>query len=127
MGLLSSKLRTVEGGGLMYYCQGCDMVHQVRVGDGAGPRWGWNGDAQCPTFNPSVLVTWDQLSEAGRAKEQVFKKQHGRWPTREELPADVQHRCHTFVRDGMVQFLADCTHHLAGTVQALPDLPDWLR
>ena len=30
--------------------------------------------------------------------------------------------CHTFVTDGRIQFLGDCTHALAGQTV---DLPDW--
>ena len=63
MGAISSKLRNVAGGGLMFWCPGCDMAHEVRVGDGSGPRWGWNGDAARPTFTPSVLVTWSEPSD----------------------------------------------------------------
>ena len=30
--------------------------------------------------------------------------------------------CHSFVTDGRIQFLGDCTHKLAGQTV---DLPDW--
>jgi hypothetical protein len=35
--------------------------------------------------------------------------------------------CHSFVTDGKIQFLSDCTHALAGQTVALPDWPteDW--
>lgn len=33
--------------------------------------------------------------------------------------------CHSFVRNGRVEFLGDCTHELAGQTVDLPDLPDW--
>ncbi|WP_410051002.1 DUF6527 family protein [Acidiferrimicrobium sp. IK] len=35
-------------------------------------------------------------------------------------------RCHSFVRAGQWQFLADCEHSLAGRSVPLPPLPDWL-
>lgn len=54
-----------------------------------GPRrgttcWTWNGDTESPTLKPSI-----------RSR-------------------DGTHVCHSFVNDGKVQFLADCTHELAG-------------
>lgn len=102
MGQLSKKLRNVEGGGLVFWCPGCDGAHQIRHGDGPGPRWGWNGDAERPTFTPSVLVRYDG-ADAGR----------------DGAPPAV---CHSFVTDGQIQFLGDCTHALAGQTV---DLGDW--
>lgn len=128
MGQLSAKLRNAAGGKVTYFCQGCDMPHQVRVRqEEPGPVWGWDGNVDAPTFTPSVLVTYDHMSEAGRERGQAFRAQHGRDPTREELPYDEHHVCHTFIRAGMVQFLSDCTHGLAGQTLPLPDLPDWLQ
>jgi len=34
----------------------------------------------------------------------------------------VPNQCHSFVRDGKIQFLSDCKHKLAGKTV---DLPDW--
>jgi len=33
-------------------------------------------------------------------------------------------RCHSFVKDGHIEFLSDCTHDKAGQTVPLPDLPD---
>lgn len=33
-----------------------------------------------------------------------------------------EHRCHSFARDGQIQFLSDCHHSLARKTM---DLPDW--
>jgi hypothetical protein len=33
----------------------------------------------------------------------------------------VHHCCHSFVTNGKIQFLADCTHKLAGQTVELPD------
>lgn len=79
----------------MFYCAGCKMAHKVNVGDGSGPRWGYNGNAEKPTFTPSVLVTWNQRHEP--------------------------RVCHTFVTDGRIQYLNDCTHALAGQTIDLPN------
>lgn len=99
MGALSKKLRSVEGGGLMFRCPGCGQAHMVKVGEGAGPRWGYNGDAERPTFTPSVFVNS---------------------PGQFHNPAEFV--CHSFVTAGRIQFLTDCTHHLAGQTV---DLPAW--
>jgi hypothetical protein len=34
-------------------------------------------------------------------------------------------RCHSFVRDGRIEFLTDSTHELAGQIVGLPELPRW--
>lgn len=102
MGLLSPILRNAQGGGLIFMCPGCQRAHAVYVGDGPGPRWGWNGDASRPTFTPSVLVRYDG-TDAGI----------------DGAPPAV---CHSFVTDGRIQFLGDCTHALAGKTV---DLPPW--
>lgn len=95
-------LRTAEDGGLMFWCPGCDGAHRIYHGEGTGPRWGWNGSADRPTFTPSVLVTYNGC-DAGI----------------DGAPPAV---CHSFVTDGRIQFLGDCTHALAGQTV---DLPEW--
>lgn len=85
---------------LWFNCPGCKSVHQVgwtphKLSNGAS--WNFNGDFAKPTLEPSVLVTWED--ERGK---QV---------------------CHSFVRDGHIQFLSDCTHSLAGQTVELPEGP----
>ena len=135
MGALSKILRHVEGGRISFRCPGCDMTHQLPVQITAGvlpapnpddpdwtpPQefyearggcWSWNGSATRPTFLPSILVTGTQ------------------WLTDEEHAAvmrgeKVEPRpfvCHSFVTDGRVQFLGDCTHELANQTV---DIPEW--
>jgi hypothetical protein len=60
-----------------------------------GAVWTVNGSEERPTLSPSVLVRF------GR---------------------DMAKVCHSFVRDGRIEFLTDCTHSLAGHTV---DLPDW--
>lgn len=57
-------------------------------------RWTWNGDVTRPTFSPSVLVY-----------------------------ADKGTLCHSFVRDGRIDFLSDSVHALAGQTVPLTDWP----
>ena len=129
MSAISSKLRKwhneANGNeGLMYWCQGCESAHGVEIkGQGA---WSWNQDAENPVFGPSVLCQSDMWTPP------VTPQNIEQWRTEPWPQTQVKHVCHTFVgcngaQPGEVIFLSDCTHLLAGTVQPLPDLPDWLR
>lgn len=90
--MIQGVLRVLEDGGLSYWCPGCQENHRVYVAPTTrGPVWGWNGDYQLPTFTPSVL------SNPGR-----------------ENPGS--HICHHFVRNGRIEYLADCSHFLAGQI-----------
>lgn len=106
MSRLSSVLRDATGNALMFWCPACDGAHAIQHGAGTGPRWGWNGNAEKPTFTPSILVRFPANPNAG----EEFKE----WRT--------ERVCHSFVTDGRIQFLGDCTHALAGQTV---DLPDW--
>jgi hypothetical protein len=122
MGQLSKKLRSIEGGGLSYWCQGCQEMHAVRVGEGSGPRWGYNGNPEAPTFTPSVLVTSGHFAPGHLPGA-------GCWCTYDDDQGDDPNPfkcsvCHTFITDGKVQFLSDCTHARAGQTLDLPDLPE---
>jgi len=110
---LSAKLRSVEvsdGNAVSFWCPGCDHAHVLRVRpDTSGrPAWDWDGNADSPTFAPSILVRveWSKSLEPG------------------DDPAEWQDAvCHSFVRAGMIQFLTDSTHALAGRTVPLPDWP----
>jgi len=102
MGVIGRKLRGGEGGSVFFDCPGCGWRHRVTVGDGPGPRWGYNGNPDAPTFTPSVLVTYDGPDA----------DQDGGHPA----------VCHSFVTDGRIQFLGDCTHALAGQTVDLPNI-----
>lgn len=91
-------LRTVEGGRLLFWCPGCACAHSIRIGEGEGPRWQVNGNYDRPTFAPSIFVN---------PPGPYFN------------PGSPV--CHSFVRDGQIQFLGDSTHHLAGQTVPLPE------
>lgn len=88
---------------LAFVCPGC-----VKMNGGSGlhllpvntevtsPAWTWDGDLEHPTLNPSILT--------GKGSP---------------------HICHSFLQNGVFEFLPDCTHELAGKKAELPDLPDW--
>lgn len=110
MGRISAVLRDATNGGLLFWCPGCDRAHQVRVGDGPGPRWGWNGSADRPTFTPSILVQYEHWVPPASAENPD--------PGPQTKRTDI---CHSFVTDGRIQFLADCTHAFAGQTVPLPE------
>lgn len=91
---------------VFFWCPGCDEAHQVII---AGPKaWGFNDDYEKPTFTPSYL-TWVDPNPKADPKYEGGKYFNG-------------FRCHSFIRDGLIEYLNDCTHKLAGqTVQ----LPEW--
>lgn len=99
----------------MFWCPGCQVNHGVWVrGKGKNPvtggEWDWNGDMVKPTFHPSILVRGtvpitDAEADMIMAGENV---------------ESVPFVCHSFVRDGQIQFLGDCTHQFAGQTVPLP-------
>lgn len=89
---------------LYFMCPGCKYWHGVNVDQPDRPRWGWNGSADAPTFTPSILV------RTGRAVDPTYEPE-------EDDPPEV---CHSYVTDGRIQFLNDCTHTLAGQTVTLP-------
>ena len=113
MSALGSKLRRVEGGRVAFWCPGCGSAHQITVDGSRRPCWGFNGDGDAPTFTPSILVRTGHYFEP-----------HGKHCDKSgdpDWPCDCV-CCHSFVTAGRIQFLADCTHALAGQTV---DLPDW--
>lgn len=108
MAALSKKLRSLDGGRLGFWCPGCNEIHQITIGAGPGPRWGYNGNPDAPTFTPSVLVTWNEPSDAPEEFDDTSK--------------DRKIVCHSFVTEGRIQFLGDCTHALAGQTVDLTDI-----
>lgn len=86
---ISKVLAKGDDNQLFFECPGCKIMHGISVGVGKGPRWGWNGSADRPTFTPSIKTHYPY----GWGAEIV---------------------CHSFITDGRIQFLSDCTHELAG-------------
>lgn len=83
-----------------FYCPGCKVGHEVTS------AWQFNDDFENPTFSPSILVTWPANPNA----IEKFKE----WRT--------ERRCHSFIKEGKIQFLDDCTHPLKGQTVELPEL-----
>lgn len=123
MNALSPVLRALEGGRVAFWCPGCNEAHQVTVDGERNPRWGYNGNAERPTFTPSILVRGVRI-DGGDAELDRIIDSYKLPEEREQMLADrrINTVCHSFVTDGRIQFLDDCTHALAG---ATVDLPAW--
>ena len=77
------KNASKEFHGYMIFCPACECGHLF------DSRWKFNGDLDKPTFTPSMLI------------HEGFWKDTGERHT---------HRCHSFVTNGKIKFLNDCTH-----------------
>ncbi len=88
------------------------MIRVREDGKNEGGAWGFDGNYERPTFSPSVLV---------RGKRRITDEEYARIRTGEsvEVPDMI---CHSFVRNGQIEFLGDCTHALAGQTVPLPDM-----
>lgn len=104
-------LRSMGNGMLGFWCPGCAEVHVVNVDFDKRPAWEFNGDCDAPTFRPSILV---------RGVRRITDEEHARIMAGEKL--NIPERvCHSFVEDGQIRYLSDCTHEYAGrTVQLTP-------
>jgi len=80
--------------GIMFWCKACGHPHVANLdAEYSSVVWEFNNDMFRPTINPSIMA---QLPSTG-------------------------YRCHCFVRDGMIIYLSDCTHDLAGMTLELND------
>lgn len=66
------------------------------------PNWTWNGSIEAPTLRPSVLTRWEAGDGNGNPGPNIV--------------------CHSWVTDGMVEFLSDSTHSLAGQTVELANI-----
>lgn len=86
-------------------CPACGFEHSFSVdleghGKHTNDGWSFNGDYQQPTFTPSMGAN--------------LRQQQQHHPV-----------CHSFVKEGVWQFLGDCTHNMAGQhVPMIPPDPD---
>ncbi|MBF0554410.1 MAG: hypothetical protein HQK96_07645 [Nitrospirae bacterium] len=91
-----AKFHKIEGDKeslYIFHCPGCGYGHHVRF-KGEEPVWNVTGvEEDKPTVTPSLLV----------------------WQSRPEA------RCHSFIREGRIEFLSDCFRELKGKTVELPD------
>lgn len=117
---VSLYTETDGDGGFTFLCPGCGQHHGVPIGHGKGPRWTFNGDVEKPTISPSLLVRGGHHNPhaAGRPCWCDYKERTGR-----DAPFKCG-VCHSFIVDGRIQFLGDCTHALAGQTVDLPPVEE---
>lgn len=99
--------------GFIWLCPGCGTYHGIPV---SGPKaWKWDGNAEAPTFAPSVRDRWDcwdQLYDAitgedGHISVKITDELRQKYPSKPMV-------CHFFIRAGYAEFCGDCTHPNAG-------------
>lgn len=125
MSALGKKLRHWAGDGkegYYFWCPGCNESHMVKTSPSG---WGFNGSGDAPTFTPSVLVRCGHyVTESHKSGDSCWCTYNAECIAKGEDPAPFQCGvCHSFVTDGRIQFLSDCTHALAGQTVDLPDYP----
>ncbi len=99
--------------GISFRCPGCGDTHAVPTN---GPNaWGYNGNLERPTLTPSILVRSGHHASA-------WKQGEACWCTYKGETSFKCGVCHSFVVDGRIQFLGDCTHALAGQTVDLPEV-----
>jgi hypothetical protein len=79
----------------VFYCSGCKCDHGVWTYDWDGPKWLFNRNVDYPTVSPSIKITTPS-------------------------PAGIK-ICHSFINNGQIQYLDDCTHEFKGKTIDLPD------
>jgi hypothetical protein len=116
----NGKLRVLEGGRVAFYCSGCKEYHTIHVGRTEHPVWNFNGNYEKPTFSPSVLIRSGHYVPG--YENDCWCKYNTEHP---DKPAPFKcSRCHSFVTDGKIQYLSDCTHELAGQTVELQNAED---
>lgn len=104
---MKSMLQTINDHGVVYQalafiCPGCALfsgsgLHLLPVNTTEhSPSWDWDRNLKYPTLYPSILT--------GRGTKNV---------------------CHSYLKEGVFQFLNDSTHALAGQSVEMVGLPDW--
>jgi len=104
-----------------FYCEGCKHMHYVNTApQQSGPLWGFNGDLESPTLTPSVLNRTGHYCQGQKQPPDCWNCNDAAANGYEGMCSV----CHIFVTDGMIEYLSDCTHHMAGKKVPLKDLSE---
>lgn len=106
--VINAKLRAANGS-IFFKCPACERVHGLRVTTG-GDDWTYNCNADAPTFRPSLQVLYNHWVPPATPENP-----HPGPQTR------VDARCHSYITDGRIEYLGDCTHVMVGQTVAIPD------
>jgi hypothetical protein len=89
------KIWKIEGSDLLSFeCPACGCLHFIRE-----PAWTFNQNFDKPTITPSILVNAERKNP--------------------NTPV-----CHSFVTNGMIEFLNDCSHDKAGMTMEIPEMEE---
>lgn len=111
------KLTLTTDGMLLFYCPGCKRYHGIYTDKDRPVHWDFNGNFEKPTFSPSILVKEGHYIDGHKGECWCdYNKKH----PDDKAPYSCG-ICHSFVRDGKIQFLSDCTHELAGKIVDMED------
>lgn len=109
------KAKLATDNTLMFWCPGCEEHHGIQVDGSRG--WTWNQSLESPTVSPSILVRSGHYVDGHSGDCWCnFKERFG------NEPGFQCRRCHSFVKEGQIQFLDDCSHALKGQTVPLPDI-----
>jgi hypothetical protein len=107
------KVSSAEYPGLtrvLFWCPGCEDVHAIDPG-----VWQW--DPATLTASPSILVCGTQWPPG----DDFHRPRHS------DVPPGGATTCHSFLRNGLWEFLTDSTHALSGQTVPMEPLPHWLQ
>jgi hypothetical protein len=85
-----AKVKKITVDGKTHYsikCPACKVRHVLN------DKWDFNGDYNKPTFTPSLDYTGGRYN-----RDESYTKLH----------------CHSYIKDGKIQFLNDCSHDMKG-------------
>lgn len=131
---MKAKIVTSDDGryvGVRITCPGCgqkvittDWTPEgyERYSPEARILWKFNGDLDKPTFSPSLLWKSGHYCSTPPVPGDCwcdFEKRMPEYAGRKHPECSI---CHSFVRDGKIEFLNDCTHALAGQTVELPEI-----
>ena len=111
-----------DGGRISFDCPGCKDKHIIPVNGNQsnGHGWSWNGSVELPTLTPSINAKSGHHADSNY---ECYCNMSQRIPDADDHP-EWCYICHSFVTDGKIQFLTDCTHPLAGQTVDLPPVKD---
>lgn len=118
-----AKAVKTDNGFVAIFCPGCKRRHYLAVEPSSGRScWKFNGDLENPTFSPSLL---DRTGHYVTGQPQPPNCKYCEYEKRDPDRSFKCGTCHSFIRNGMIEFLSDSTHELAGKTVSLPDVGEW--
>jgi len=112
---MKARLFDKEKGTVAINCPGCKCQHYLNVDPKNGrPCWGFNQNYERPTFTPSLLVRSGKYVGDDKWYNSLDEEHR-------KFVDETSMICHSFIRDGKIQFLSDCLHELKNQTVDLID------